>query len=147
MYFRADPFIDMRFVLLQFFRASYFSIKVLSAFLSFGDVLASSWMSGLEHNLLLETEVRDWSRTTFQDWLGHWGLVLWFPVHWFFFFKMLNLFIFYLSAQYKEQVHCIINGNKWFWLNEFDCFQFYSSELHYLKIIKTIRWKRIKVFY
>lgn len=42
MYFRADPFIDMRFVLLQFFRASYFSIKVLSAFFSFGDVLASS---------------------------------------------------------------------------------------------------------
>lgn len=28
------------------------------------------------------------------------------------FFKMLNLFFFYLSAQYKEQVHCIITGNK-----------------------------------
>lgn len=70
MYFRADPFttclyylalhkqgnikqghnnsptickwINMRFVLLQFFRASDFSNKVLSVFLSFGDVLASS---------------------------------------------------------------------------------------------------------
>lgn len=118
MYFRADPFIDMRFVLLQFFRASYFSIKVLSAFLSFGDVLASSWMSGLEHNLLLETEVRDWSRTTFQDWLGHWGLVLWFPVHWLFFLKCwIYLFFIFRHSIKNKYIVLLMEINDFGWMN------------------------------
>lgn len=118
MYFRADPFIDMRFVLLQFFRASYFSIKVLSAFLSFGDVLASSWMSGLEHILLLETEVRDWSRTTFQDWLGHWGLVLWFPVHWLFFLKCwIYLFFIFRHSIKNKYIVLLMEINDFGWMN------------------------------
>lgn len=118
MYFRADPFIDMRFVLLQFFRASYFSIKVLSAFFSFGDVLASSWMSGLEHNLLLETEVRDWSRTTFQDWLGHWGLVLWFPVHWLFFLKCwIYLFFIFRHSIKNKYIVLLMEINDFGWMN------------------------------
>lgn len=94
MYFRADPFIDMRFVLLQFFRASYFSIKVLSAFL-------------LEM-FLLQVECLAWNTTCYWRQRCVIGAELHFmlirslrssvviPSALIIFFKMLNLFIFFI---------------------------------------------------